>query len=64
LAVSIEPPDHFLIACAILDLRFEIVALHAFETKQRVIERTIEVIFANISRYQRAALSIVRPRIA
>ena len=50
----VEPFDHFLVACALLDLRFEIVSLHTFETKDNVIERTIEVIFANISRYQRA----------
>jgi hypothetical protein len=30
-------------------LRFEIVAFHTFETKEDVIERAIEVIFANIS---------------
>src|SRR4030095_2929987 len=51
----IEPFDHFLVACALLDLRFEIVALDTFETEERVIQRTIEVVFANISRHQRAA---------
>jgi hypothetical protein len=53
-AVSIEPFDYFLVACPLLDLRFEIVAFHAFETKEHVIEWTIEVILADISRYQRA----------
>src|SRR5437762_12731415 len=53
-AVLVEPFDHFMVDCALLDLRFEIVALHTFETKDDAIERTIEVIFANISRYQRA----------
>src|SRR5947199_2177788 len=53
-AVLVEPFHDFLVACALFDLRFEVVALHTFETKDHVIERTIEVIFANISRYQRA----------
>ena len=51
----IEPFDHFLVACASLDLRFEIVAFHTLEREERVIQRTIEMIFANISRYQGAA---------
>ena len=54
LAVLIEPLRHLLIARAVLDLRLEVVALHPFESKEHVIERTIEMIFANISRDQRA----------
>src|SRR6266487_3613672 len=54
-AALIEPFGNFLVACALLDLRFEIVAFHTFETEEHVIERTIEVIFANISGHQRAA---------
>ena len=48
----VEPFDYFLVACALFDLRFEIVAFHPFETKDHVIQRTIEVIFANISCHQ------------
>jgi hypothetical protein len=50
-ACLVKPFDYFLVACALFDLRFEIVALHAFETKDHVIQRTIEVILANISRH-------------
>jgi hypothetical protein len=55
-ATLIEPFHDFLVACALLDLHFEILALHTFETEEHIIERTVEVIFANISRYQSAAL--------
>ena len=48
LAALIEPLDYLLVACALLDLRFEIVALHALETEKHVIERTIEMIFPDI----------------
>jgi hypothetical protein len=51
----VEPFDDFRVARPLLDLRFEIVALHSFEAKEHVIERTIEVIFANISPNQGAA---------
>jgi hypothetical protein len=35
-------------------LSFEIGALHTFESEERVIERTIEVVFSNVSADQRA----------
>src|SRR6266480_4171867 len=54
-AALIEPLDYFLVARALLDLRFEIVAFHAFETKEHVIQRTIEVIFPDIARHESAA---------
>jgi hypothetical protein len=54
-AVLVEAFHDFLIACALFNLRFEIVAFHSFETEEHIIERTIEVILADISRYQRAA---------
>jgi hypothetical protein len=54
-AASVKPFDYFLVACALLDLRFEIVAFHSFETKKHVIERTIEMIFANVPSHERAA---------
>jgi hypothetical protein len=34
----IKPFHDFLVACALLDLRLEIVALHTFEAKEHVIE--------------------------
>ena len=51
-----KPFDDFMVACALLDLRSEIVAFYTFETEEHVIERTIEVIFANISTYLGATL--------
>src|SRR5205814_6759586 len=55
-AIGVEPFRHLLIARAVLDLRFEIGAFDSFETEQRVIERTIEVVFADVARDQRRAL--------
>lgn len=55
-ACLVEPFDHFLVARAPFGLRFEIVAFHTLETEERVIQRTIEVIFANVSRHQGTAL--------
>ena len=42
---------HFAISSSLrlLDERFEISALNALETKERVIERTIEMVFADIA---------------
>src|SRR5207249_779819 len=54
-AARVKPLDHLLVTRALLDLRFEILALHALETEQHVIERTIEVVFADLPRHQRAA---------
>jgi hypothetical protein len=54
-AGTVEPFYDFLVARSLLDLRLEIVAFHVFETEEHVIERTIEVIFADISRHQGAA---------
>ena len=54
-AALIEPLDHLLITRALLDLRFEIGAVHAFETKEHVIKRTIEMIFADVPCHERAA---------
>ena len=45
----IEPFRHLLIAGAIFDLRLEICSRHTFKTEQRVIERTIEMVFPDIS---------------
>jgi hypothetical protein len=50
LAASIEPFDNLLVACSLLDLRFEIISPYAFESEKHVIERTIEVILADIPR--------------
>src|SRR5207244_5963768 len=55
-AVCVEPFRHLLVACAVLDLRFEIGALYSLESEERVVERTIEMVFANIARHERAAL--------
>jgi hypothetical protein len=55
LAASVEPFNHLLIARALLDLRSEIVALHTFETKEHAIQRTIEMIFPDVPRYERPA---------
>src|SRR5262249_26082786 len=54
-AVAIEPIDYLLIARAVFDLRSEILALHTFKTEQGVIERTIEMVFADVARHERAA---------
>ena len=54
LAACIEPFDHLLVACALLDLRFEIVARYALESEENVVERTIEMIFADIPHHERA----------
>src|SRR5439155_26088531 len=51
LAALVEPFDHLLVACALLDLRFEIFALYALESEERVIERAIKVIFTDVSGY-------------
>jgi hypothetical protein len=48
LAASMEPFDNLLVACSLLDLRFEIISPYAFESEEHVIERTIEVIFADV----------------
>src|SRR5947209_11095883 len=58
IAVVIEPFCHFLIARALLHRCLEIVALHALEPKEHVIERTIEMIFADVSPEKRAAVVI------
>src|SRR5882757_5054380 len=50
---AINPFRDFIIARAGLDERFEISALNALETKERVIERTIEMVFADIAPKQR-----------
>jgi hypothetical protein len=50
LAALIEPFDNLLVACSLLDLRFEIISPYAFESEKHVIERTIEVILADIPR--------------
>src|SRR5437764_8539674 len=54
-AVSVKPFNHFLIARALLDLRLEIVAFHAFEAKEHVIHRTIEMIFPDVAGHESAA---------
>ena len=54
-AAWIEPFDHLLVARALLNLGFEIVILHTFETEQHIIERTIEMMFADVPRHERAA---------
>ena len=54
--VLIEPFDDLLIACSLLDLRFEIISPYAFESEEHVIERTIEMIFADVPRHQCPAL--------
>ena len=53
-ACLVEPFDYFLVACALLNLRFEIVTLYVLEAKEHVIQRTIEVIVADIPRHERA----------
>src|SRR5205085_2565521 len=58
LAVAIEPGRHFFLARAFLDLRLEVVALHPLETEEHVIERTIEMVFADISSQKSAALVV------
>src|SRR6478736_6357374 len=50
---AMDPFRDFIIARAGLDERFEIIALNALETKEHVIERTIEMVFADIAPKQR-----------
>src|SRR6266566_7177591 len=52
---AINPFRDFIIARAGLDERFEISALNALEAKQHVIERTIEMVFADIAPKQGTA---------
>src|SRR5439155_195636 len=54
-AVAIDPFRNFVIACAGLDESFEIIALNALETEEHVIERTIEMVFADVAPKQRTA---------
>src|SRR5436309_7531876 len=54
-AACIKPLDHLLVTRALLDLRFEILTLHAFEAEQHVIERAIKMVLANLPRYMRSA---------
>src|SRR5438067_11755517 len=54
-AVAINPCRDFGIACAGLDECLEIIALNALETEEHVIERTIEMVFADIAPKQRTA---------
>jgi len=56
LAALIEPFDYFLVARTLLDLRLKIRGRHTFETEKHIIERTIEVIFADVACNERAAL--------
>ena len=48
LSALIEPFDNLLVACSLLDLRFEIISPYAFESEEHVIERTIEVILTDV----------------
>src|SRR5205823_6585541 len=52
---AIDPFRDFIIAGASLDERFEIIALNALEPEEHVIERTIEMIFADVAPKQRTA---------
>ena len=67
LAALIEPFDHLLVACSLLDLRFEIISPYAFESEKRVVEGAIEMVFGDLPRHQcpafvdRAAKNRVTP---
>src|SRR5437660_5965802 len=50
---AIDPFRDFIIARSGLDERFEIIALNALEPEEHVIERTIEMVFADIAPKQR-----------
>src|SRR5438067_5414184 len=52
-AVAIDPFRNFVIARAGLDESFEIIALNTLETEEHVIERTIEMVFADVAPKQR-----------
>src|SRR5439155_26631454 len=52
LAALIEPFDDFLVACSLLDLRFEIISPYAFESEKRVVEGAIEMVLADVPRHQ------------
>jgi hypothetical protein len=47
-AVAIKPFRHLFVTGALLHFRFEVVAFHAFEAKEHVVERAIEMVFANV----------------
>ena len=55
LRVHDDQGKDFLVARALFDLRFEVVTVHTFETKEHVIEWTIEMIFADVPGDERAA---------
>ena len=55
LAALSEPFDNLLVACSLLDLRFEIISPYAFESEEHVIERTVEVIFADVPGHECSA---------
>ncbi len=54
--MGVEPFRHIGVAGAFLHFRLEVVTFHAFETEKHVIERTIEMIFADVSGDERATL--------
>ena len=54
-AVAIDPPRNFVVTRAGLDERFEIIALNALETEEHIVERTIEMVFADVAPKQRTA---------
>jgi hypothetical protein len=59
--VRIEPLRHLLVSRAFLDFRFEIVALHTFESEKHVIERAIEMVFADVPGDESATF-VISPR--
>src|ERR1700736_6707425 len=47
LAIGIQPLRHLLVARAALDLRLEIRAFYSLKPEEHIIERTIEMVFAD-----------------
>ena len=54
--VSVDPFGHVFVAFSFGHCRFEFIADDSLPAKKHVIERTIEMVFANVSSEQRAAL--------
>lgn len=48
-SVAVDPLHHLVVASTLLDLGFKLVARYAFETKEHVVEGTVEVVLAEVA---------------
>src|SRR5581483_11118533 len=54
-AILFQPFHYFLVAGALLDLRFKVLATHTFEAEKHVIQRAVKVVVADVSGHQGTA---------